>query len=259
MIDPRHREENVYGKNWNSVHAGYFSNPVIAAPLVQKIRDVILSSRPDRLVDLGGGTGFLLRELDRQRLVDGIQLVNLDVSPTQLAAVSEARIRTIQHSLTDFTRADVGLISSRFLFIMRSVLHYYGKDGLKPALGHLRQQMRHGEVFVHQTACNDEPADANCLNRLYERMQTGKWYPTTAQLVQALEYAGWTVTDISPAPPLMVTDRELGQRYSVTANVLAAIRDELNRKFGERRGVFECTPDGFCAYLHYKLFTCVVG
>lgn len=258
-MDSSHPEENVYGKNWNSVHAGYFSDPAIAAPLIEKIRDVIRTSKPDIMVDLGGGTGFLLRELDRQHAADGIQLVNLDVSPTQLAAVSDARIRTLQRSLTDFVRADAGPASSRFLFLMRSVLHYYGKSGLKPALHHLRQQMRPGEVFIHQTACNDASTDTGRLNLLYERMQTGKWYPTTAQLVQALEHAGWTVTDVSPAPPLVMTDRELSQRYSITSNRLIAIRDELSRKFGEKRGVFKLTQDGFRAYLHYKLFTCIVG
>jgi hypothetical protein len=35
------------------------------------------------------------------------------------------------------------------------------------------------------------------------------------------------------------------------------IRDVIMRQFGEIRDVFRKTPDGFCAYLQYRIFTCV--
>lgn len=257
MIDPVGRETSSHGKNWNTLHDGYFSDPCVAAPLVQEIRNAILASKSEVIVDLGGGTGFLLRELIRSNAVSGIQLVNLDVSPKQLALASDERIRTIQRSLTDFVRADAGNLNQRILFIMRSVLHYYGQQGLAPLLPHLRAQMRSGELFVHQTACSDQQADADCLNLLYERMQTGKWYPMTGQFVQLLEKSGWSVRSTSPAPVLLVTSRDLGKRYGVSPDRLVAIRSEIVQSFGEKRGVFEITPDGFRAFLHYKLFTCV--
>jgi hypothetical protein len=62
--------------------------------------------------------------------------------------------------------------------MMRSVLHYFGKDGLRPVLRHLRAQAKPGEYFIHQTASFERVRDANCLNNLYAMMRTQKWYPT---------------------------------------------------------------------------------
>ena len=257
MIDPVGKEANIHGKEWNALHDGYFSDPTTAAPLIEKVRDAIQISKPEVIVDLGGGTGFLLRELVRNNIASGIQLVNLDVSPKQLEMVSDKQIRTIQRSLTDFVRADAGDPGKRFLFIMRSVLHYHGRDGLASLLRHLRDQARNGEMFVHQTACSDQQADTDCINLLYERMQTGKWYPMAGQLVQALERSGWSVKSNSPAPALSVTSRDLGKRYGIDPDRLDAIRGEIVQRFGEKSGVFEITQDGFRAFLHYRLFECV--
>ena len=257
MIDPVGKEANIHGKEWHALHDGYFSDPATAAPLIEIIRDAILISKPEVIVDLGGGTGFLLRELIRNNIDPGIQLVNLDVSPKQLDMASGKQIRTLRQSLTDFARADVGDPEKRLLFIMRSVLHYHGRDGLAQLLRYLRNQMRNGEMFVHQTACFERSADADCMNLLYEQMQTGKWYPTAAQLVQTLEKAGWTVNSVSPAPILSLTSYDLGRRYGIDPTRLKEIRDEIMNRFGEKQGVFKKTVDGFCAFLHYKLFACV--
>ena len=89
MIDPVGKEANIHGKEWNALHDGYFSDPAVAAPLIEKVRDAIPISKPEVIVDLGGGTGFLLRELIRNNIAAGIQLVNLDVSPKQLEVVSD--------------------------------------------------------------------------------------------------------------------------------------------------------------------------
>jgi SAM-dependent methyltransferase len=257
MIDPVGKEASIYGKEWNALHDGYFSDPAIAAPLIQKVRGAISISKPDIIADLGGGTGFLLRELICNNIASGIELVNLDVSPKQLEMVSDKQIRTLWRSLTDFARTDAGDPEKRLLFIMRSVLHYYGRDGLAPILQHLRNQMRSGEMFVHQTACFEKQRDADCMNLLYERMQTGKWYPTADPLVRTLEKSGWTVNSVSPAPALSLTSHDLGRRYGIDSARLDAIRSEIIQRFGEKSGVFEITQDGFRAFLHYKLFTCV--
>ena len=257
MIDPVGRETSSHGRQWDSLHDGYFSDPCIAAPLVEKIRDGIASSEPDIVVDLGGGTGFLLQHLIRHNLASGIQLLNVDVSPKQLEQASDRHIRTIQRSLTDFVRTDAAGPGKRILFIMRSVLHYYGREGLEPVLKHLRAQMQTGELFVHQTACSDEQTDADFINLLYGRMDTGKWYPMAGEFVQTLENCGWAVDSVAPAPALLVTSGDLGTRYGISAERMNAIRSELAQRFAEKRGVFETTPDGFRAFLHYKLFTCV--
>jgi len=57
------REKDVHGVRWNEVHEGYFSDPAVAAPLVRKIREIVRRSRPDCIVDLGGGTGMMLSHL----------------------------------------------------------------------------------------------------------------------------------------------------------------------------------------------------
>jgi SAM-dependent methyltransferase len=259
MINPVGKEANIHGKEWNAFHDGYFSDPAVAAPLIEKVRHAVAVSKPDVIVDLGGGTGFLLRELIPHNITSGIQLVNLDISPRQLKMVSGKQILTIQRSLMDFARADTGDPGKRLLFIMRSVLHYYGQDGLAPLLQHLRNQMRNGELFVHQTACFEEQRDANCMNLLYERMQTGKWYPAADTLVQALEKNGWTVNSVSPAPALSLTAHDLGRRYGINPTRFHAIRDEITKRFGEKEGVFKKTADGFCALLHYKLFVCAAA
>lgn len=259
MIDPVGREASSHGRNWEALHDGYFSDPGIAAPLVEKIRDGIASSKPDLIIDLGGGTGFLLQQLLRNNLASGIQLLNVDVSPKQLEQAFDRHIRTVQRSLTDFVRADAATPGERLLFIMRSVLHYYGRDGLEPVLKHLRAQMQTGELFVHQTACSDDQADADFINLLYGRMNTGKWYPLSGEFVQTLENCGWAVDSVSPAPALRVTSRDLGTRYGFDDAGMNRIRGEIVERFGRKRGVFELTPDGFHAYLHYKLFTCIAA
>ncbi|HRT06650.1 MAG TPA: hypothetical protein P5204_13225, partial [Kiritimatiellia bacterium] len=56
-------EQAVHGSSWGRVHGGYFSDTEVARPLVAAVRDVARETRPDRIVDLGGGTGFLLAQL----------------------------------------------------------------------------------------------------------------------------------------------------------------------------------------------------
>jgi SAM-dependent methyltransferase len=257
MIDPVGKEANIHGKEWHALHDGYFSDPSVAAPLIQEIRNAISTSKPDVIVDLGGGTGFLLTELIRNNIASGIDLVNLDVSPRQLEMASAKQIRTLHRSLTDFARADVAGADKRLLFIMRSVLHYHGRDGLTPLLQHLRNQVQTGEMFVHQTACFDAQHDADCISLLYEQMQTGKWYSTFDTIHQSLKETGWAAKSISPAPTLSLTSRDLGKRYGIGPVRMDEIRSDIAKRFGEKNDVFKLTADGFCAYLHYKVFVCV--
>ena len=51
------REECVYGKHWNALHGGYFSDPVVAAPLVRRVQELADKSGVDTIIDLGGGIG----------------------------------------------------------------------------------------------------------------------------------------------------------------------------------------------------------
>jgi hypothetical protein len=60
--------------------------------------------------------------------------VNLDCSATQLDAMEKSGITCINSMISDFSRNDLTALDKRFFFIMRSVLHYFGEDGLTPVL-----------------------------------------------------------------------------------------------------------------------------
>jgi len=57
------REIGVHGQQWNAMHEGYFSNSIIVRPLIATISKYLSGSNTDVLVDLGGGTEFILLEL----------------------------------------------------------------------------------------------------------------------------------------------------------------------------------------------------
>jgi hypothetical protein len=251
------RESGVHGTQWQMFHGGYFSDPAVANPFIEIAHEAVALSRPQIIVDLGGGTGFILQELIKHSIDPGIRLVNLDLSRKQLGVTCDDRIIRLRRSLTGFRRADASKEADQFLFIMRSALHYFGRDGLMPFLHHLRSQMKKSEFFVHQTACFDRITDARCLNRLYECMGTNKWYPTKKYLCGCLEKAGWSITSVASAPMLALTSDDLRKRYRLHKRRLAEIRDEVSGCCDGKKNVFSPSPDGFCAYLHYRIFTCI--
>jgi SAM-dependent methyltransferase len=251
------KEIGIHGSQWHIMHGGYFSDPSIAAPFIDVLLKAIDISRPGIVVDIAGGTGFLLRELIKRRIDPGIPLVNLDISQKQLDMSQHDRIVPLNKTIDAFRREDTKMQDKRFLFMMRSALHYYGKDSLMPVLRHLRSQMKRGEFFVHQTACFKNDEDARCLNGLYDYTGTDKWYPTAEDLCRYLKETGWSIKSIVPAPALPLTSQDLGKRYGLGKRRLSEIRDELVKCFGEKKDIFMLTRDGFCAYLHYRIFICV--
>ena len=253
------RERQVHGPAWNGWHAGYFSNPAAAVPLLAAIRAAATQPPPDVVVDLGGGTGFLLAELARRGVAPDSRLINVDASAAQLQAATHPRLVNVCAALTDVRRGALAAEHLRFLLGMRSVLHYFGQAGLPPALQHLRAQMQPGEYFVHQSACFADPQAATVINRLYALMATGKWYPTRAHLQDLLAAAGWRVTATAAAPALPLDSAALAGRYRLTSAQLADIQAVLHAAYGERPGVFEHTPAGFRAWLPYTIFTCVAA
>lgn len=250
------REKEVHGDQWNSVHSGYFSAPEIADPLLQVIESVITETYPDTIVDLGGGTGFLLKKLIDRGIDKRINLVNLDLSKTQLSVINNSRIEPVIESNTDFRRDELGDVDNTYLFISRSTFHYVGEDGLEPLLCNIRHQMHPGEVIIHQTASFEHVKDALCLNRLYNYMRTHKWYPTYTVCRDILEKTGFKVSSIIPAPTLTLTASSLAYRYNLNEGVIRQIRKALLKEFGEKPGVYQLTPEAFTAYLHYYIYTC---
>jgi SAM-dependent methyltransferase len=238
------------------VHEGYFSDPAVAAPLVREVRKAADAIRPDTMVDLGGGTGFLLSRLRAAGVEPGVALVNLDDSSAQLAAAEAAGFPCFHGSVNSFVRRDIGAGEGRCLFIMRSVLHYFGKDGLRPVLRHLRSQARPGDFFVHQTASFHRRRDADCLNDLYRMMRTSKWYPTVAFLRQCLRTEGWDVRKSVPAPPLRLRQEDLRRRYQLDEEDLRRIRARRLRDPHVPKNVFQTTGGEFCAFLHYRIYVC---
>jgi len=243
------KEINQYGSNWGKLHYGYFSDIQAAAPFIEKIKAAIAVSEPQVLADLAGGTGFILSELIKHNIPSSIRLINLDLSDIQLQETENSRITAIRRSLSDFKRGDIDDESKRFCFIMRSALHYFGKDGFVPVLQHLREQMKEGEFFVHQNACFENKKDADYINKIYEIMGTGKWYPTVNKLSSLLQSAGWAIKSTDAAPNLILTCEDLAKRYNLSEKTVLRIK-EISKRFGKTG------EDGFCGYLQFKIFTC---
>ena len=203
------RERVIHGDSWDTFHGGYFSDPVVAGPLVQRILSASATSKPHVIVDLGGGTGFVLSQLCAAGLASGISLVNLESSEAQIATACKAGLACTRGSVDAFCRRDIGPASERFLFAMRSVLHYFGKEGLRRVLRHVRAQAGPGEFFVHQTASFQDQRDADALNSLYQMMGTQKWYPTVGALRHCLAEEGWNAIEVTPCRPLVLTCGDL--------------------------------------------------
>jgi hypothetical protein len=250
------REESVHGKHWSSLHGGYFSDPVVAAPLVRKVQELADKSRADTIIDLGGGIGSVLSLLLAEGVDREVSLVNLDASDIQLGATTRTGLSCVHGSVDSFSRRDVGHEEGRFLFMMRSVLHYFGEEGLRPALRHLRAQTLPGEFFVHQTASFLRRQDADCLNDLYKIMRTKKWYPTVDFLCECLRAEGWHVLEVLPGLALPLTNEALMQRYDLSRTELMSISDQLSQNPFVSEDVFKKTDDGFCAFLHYWIYVC---
>jgi hypothetical protein len=250
------RERAIHGETWDAFHGGYFSDPAVAGPLVERIRTAAVASEPRVVVDLGGGTGYVLSQLRAAGIDAGVSLVNLEGSGLQMAAARKAGLTCIRGSVDTFRRSDVGAESERFLFIMRSVLHYFGQEGLHRVLRHVRTQARPGEFFVHQTASFQDRRDAEGLNALYRMMGTQKWYPTVGDLRQCLTEEGWDVMEVTPGPPLTLTCSDLAKRYGLNPTDMTQIGRRLAQDFPDRPAVFRHEPDGFAAFLHYSIYVC---
>ena len=249
------RESGVHGAKWNALHNGYFSDDLVARPLIETIIRYLSDSVPDVIVDLGGGTGFILRELITKGVTANIFPVNLDCSETQLDAMEKNDICCINRMISEFCRHDLfANEEKRVFFIMRSVLHYFGQNGLVDILQHIRNQAQKGEIFIHQSACFESEGGSRCLNALYREMKTPKWYPVIKEIRDKMIVANWQVIEECPAPPLKLSSPELGQRYGLDAQSVVEIRNKLLNEFGEIENIFECTSDGFVAYLHYSIF-----
>lgn len=246
----------VHGSRFASIFDGYFSDPDIALPLVDAVQKAIDVTHPQVVADLGGGTGFVLGELLRRGL-QGVRLVNVEASPKQLAACTDGRIVHLPTSIDSVTRAELHAedIGGKLLLIARAVLHYFGRSSLDPLLRHLKDQLRPGEFFVHQSGAFECQRDADVINHLYTRMDSGKWFFTVDELKSRLEDAGFVVRDVLPAPSLEMSSLDLGERYELGPELMASIGQEIEQLFG-KQNVLMLFGKEFNAYLHSWIFVC---
>jgi len=249
-------EQLVHGQPWGHLHGGYFSDPGVARPLVETILKAAQESRPDIIIDLGGGTGFLLSQLRKSGMGAKTGLVDLDSSEAQLSEAGRLGIACARGTVDGFCRREVVPAGQKALFAMRSVLHYSGEAGLTPLLRHIRAQALTGEYWVHQTACFVREEEADGLNALYRKMRTDKWYPALADLRERLAETGWQVESVLPAPALHLDSDELGLRYGLDSAEIRRIGAEMAKEFGAENVIFQLRPGGFRAALHYHIFIC---
>ncbi|HOW97821.1 MAG TPA: hypothetical protein P5567_02615 [Kiritimatiellia bacterium] len=250
------RETAVHGRRWAAQYGGYFNDPAVAAPFLDVIEDGLRAKAPDVLVDLGGGTGFILAELIRRgKLSPAVKLYDMDLSDRQLESLADARIRPLKSSFLEFRRDAVAAGAERLMLITRSTLHYAGLAGQKPLLRHLRGQLRPGELFIHQTACNARPEDALLVDELLERLHSEKWLPPLDSLVRLCEDAGFRVARVADAPDLAMDEATLADRYGIAPGEMADIRARLGEAYADSPR-WRSTPEGFVALLGYKILVC---
>lgn len=249
-------EHRIHGRRWHQIHGGYFADPDIAEPLLRAVVECSAASHANSIIDIGGGTGYLLSLLKPAGVHSRTRLVGIDCSDKQLRAARAAGIEGVRGDAATFLRKTVVPGNNRALFMMRSVLHYFGQRGLRPALRHIRQQLKPGEFFVHQTASFRREKDADCLNDLYRMMRTGKWYPTVRELRECLTKERWRVLAVLPCKTLPLTSSELATRYSISPAAMQRIRHRLSRTLHVPRSVLTMNAQGFTAFLHYHIFVC---
>ena len=257
ILEEVSREEESHGGRWDKIHGGYFSSADVAAPFIAEIADAVEQSNPDVAVDLGGGTGFILRSLADAVPDREMKMIDLDLSPEQLDNLTQSDIISKQGSIISFERKELADPGKTFLYLSRSTFHYAGESGLAPLIQHIRQQMHKDEFLIHQTACFENAGDASILNTVYSMMNSDKWYPTQQKLCDTLSRAGFEVIKVSKTSPLTLTSEELMSRYQLSPEQIKKIIEAVNNKLnGQEEGVFESTTDGFTAYLHYSIFSC---
>ncbi|MEI6157876.1 MAG: class I SAM-dependent methyltransferase [Atribacterota bacterium] len=253
-------EEKIYGTRWNVFHGGYFSDPTVAEPLLEAITHAIAQSNPSTIVDIGGGTGYLLGELSKRNFCSKIHFVNLDLSPLQLFAIPNPEITPIQKSADQFERHQImSNVDETLLCTMRSVIHYFGLDGQLPFLQRLRFQMKPREFFIHQSACFETETNTSIINQLYSLMGTNKWFPTVDGMDRMLSQAGWIVHHHHLSPSLLLLSSELAERYGLSEEDIYTIRRSIYHSHPVDSEVLTPTPEGFQAYLDYRIFICSAG
>ncbi|MEJ2126275.1 MAG: class I SAM-dependent methyltransferase [Candidatus Bathyarchaeota archaeon] len=219
--------------------------------------EAIQTNQPDTIADLGGGTGFILKQLlKQQNLLKTIRLINVDISPLQQLENMDQQIINIQTSIDQLTRNQLQPNKNGLMLIARSILHYFGEANLKDILQQIRNLLKNGEIFIHQTACFEKITDAQCLNEIYKLMDTQKWYTTINVLKSVLTDVGFQVYEVCTASNLQLESNDLVERYHLNSERVKIIQEQIEQKYGQKTHIFTCSPGNFTAWLHYTIFSC---
>ncbi len=250
------REMHIHGKSWDKLYDGYFANPQLAAGYVAAIMRVAEAFPPSAIVDLGGGTGFILEQLLAAGLAANIRLINMDESNVQLDVCRNPRITLCEGSIQSLRRAKLVNQSESLMLICRSVLHYGGIAKLKPWLAHLREQLQPGEWFVHQSGCADDAESALALDVLLEMVNVEKWAPPKDVFLRLLAEAKFRVADHFLQPPLGMSSDAFALRYGCSPADLAKITADLRQHCANLPDLCRFLPDGFIFNFPYRVFVC---
>lgn len=252
------RESRIHGRKWDNLHDGYFSDPVVAAPFIDEVLKRIEKQPPEIMVDFGGGTGFISSLLSCTDVGSNILYVDIDHSARQLDEACKRNVCVMNRKIHEVKRLDITPEERSLFFLMRSVLHYFGQEGLSYILEHVRRQSRVGEYFIHQSASFEKRHEAHCLNLLYRLMKTDKWYPDRELMCRELEVSGWRVISVLPAPTLLLRSEDLMVRYGLTEKIIKDIIRAISTGFPSMPDIFRVKGDcAFDAELRYMIYTCL--
>ena len=87
-------------------------------------------------------------------------------------------------------------------------------------------------------------------------MGTQKWFGTLTEMEALLKEKGWSISQVRPAPSILLDSMDLAERYGLSPQQIISIREEIGEKYGQKPEVFTFTEDGFRAWLHAYIFTC---
>jgi SAM-dependent methyltransferase len=252
-IDCISKERSSHGETWRSVHGSYFSDPLAAKPLVEATVSSFDVSLPNVVADIGGGDGFVLRELSARAGIHFSRMVNVDASQEQLEAC-HADLRKVCCSVMELERGQL-VDQGALTLISRSVLHYFGPTGQPEFLVKMRSLLRPGEVFVHQPACFATPRLVGCMNDIYPLMGVEKTYFTPGELERMHRRAGFEVLRSEWGPPLDLRSEDLAVRYHLSPEKVEEIIRTIQRYGLDRDGVVEVASGGFRTSFTYRILT----
>jgi len=148
------------GVQISKVHSGYFSSEKNAEAFCEVGIKPILSKLPKqiKLVDIGGGEGFLTKHVEKYLTKNGFQVdaYVLDANKYYLEKAKSCGLKTILSSIQNSNITDADLI------IARAFIHYNSKNNQQKLMNKIFSSLKTGGFFVHQMSSGSKE---NCKIR----------------------------------------------------------------------------------------------